>query len=72
MASSNSLYYVESLKNSGSFDKEAQAIALSRARTTVISQINDDVKNYITANYGDFNTWLTNQIEATINTLKNK
>lgn len=64
--------YVESLKNSGSFSKEAQAIALARAKDTVISQVSDDVKNYITTNYGDFNTWLTNQIEATINTLKNK
>ena len=32
----------------------------------------DDIKEYITKNYGDLETWLTTQIEATINILKNK
>lgn len=32
----------------------------------------DDVKGYIVANYGNLDNWLTTQIEATINLLKNK
>lgn len=32
----------------------------------------DDIKGYITKNYGDLETWLTKQIEATINIFKNK
>jgi len=63
--------YVESLKKSGTFTKEAQAEALKQAKETVLCQLSEDVKAYITANFGDFNTWLTTQIESTINTLKN-
>lgn len=32
----------------------------------------DDVKNYITSTYGDLDTWINTNIEATINILKNK
>ncbi len=64
--------YVESLKKNGEFTIEAQDEALRRARDIVKRQIKDDVRNYIITNYGDFNTWLTSQIEATINTLKNQ
>ena len=31
----------------------------------------ETVKNYIINNYGDLTAWLNNQIEATINLLKN-
>jgi len=64
--------YVEALKKNGSFSIDAQDEALRLAKDTVKRQISDEVRNYITANYGDFNTWLTSQIEATINTLKNQ
>lgn len=64
--------YVESLKKSGTFTIEAQDEALRQAKDIVKRQTNDDVRKYITNLYGDFNTWLTNQIEATINNLKNK
>lgn len=63
--------YVDSLKKSGSFDKAAQAEALNRAKNIVLSQITEDTKKYIEDNYGDFNNWLTIQIEATIDLLKN-
>ena len=63
--------YVESLKNSGNFTKEAQIEALTKAKNIVLSQIGSDVKNYISDNYGDFNNWLEIQIESTINSLKN-
>lgn len=63
--------YVESLKNAGSFDKDAQEIALSKAKEVAMAQMSEEVKSYITTNYGSLEEWLTVQIEATINILKN-
>lgn len=63
--------YVESLKNSGSFNKDAQLIALNKAKDTVLSQLTTEVKDYITTNFGDLSNWITNQIESSINLLKN-
>lgn len=63
--------YVEALKNAGSFDKDAQEIALSKAKEVALAQMSEKVKNYITTNYGSLEDWLTVQIEATINMLKN-
>lgn len=63
--------YVEALKNAGSFDKDAQEIALSKAKEVAMAQMNEKVKSYITTNYGSLEEWLTVQIEATINMLKN-
>lgn len=62
--------YVDSLKKSGTFDAEAQTIALTKAKDTALSQMTDDVKDYITKTYGDLDNWLTTQIESTINSLK--
>ena len=64
--------YVESLKASGSFNAEAQKTALSKAKDIALSQLGDDVKEYISSIYGNLDGWLTNQIESTINLLKNQ
>lgn len=63
--------YVESLKVSGTFTKEAQLYALNKAKEIALAQMNEETKAYITENYGNLEYWLTVQIEATINTLKN-
>lgn len=63
--------YVEALKKNGTFDKKSQKVALIKAKDEALSQMSDDIKDYITKNYGDLQTWLTTQIEATINILKN-
>lgn len=63
--------YVESLKASGSFNKETQFTALSKAKDIALAQFGDDVKEYLTKTYGNLDGWLTNQIESTINLLKN-
>ena len=63
--------YVEALKKNGTFDKESQISALNQAKTIAISQMTDEVKDYISATYGDLDNWLNTNIEATINTLKN-
>ena len=63
--------YVDSLKKSGDFNKDSQLEALEKAKDIALSQLNEDIKEYITKNYGDINIWLTTQIEATIDSLKN-
>jgi len=63
--------YVESLKASGSFNNEAQLTALNKAKDIALSELSDDVKEYLTANFGDLEAWLVNQIESSINILKN-
>lgn len=64
--------YVDSLKTSGTFDSQAQVVALTKAKDIALSQMTKDVQDYIAKNYGDIDTWLTTQIEATIKLLKNK
>ena len=63
--------YVESLKNSGSFGKEEQAIAFDKAKAIITSELTEELKTFITENYGDLQKWITNQIEASIYKLKN-
>ena len=62
--------YVDSLKAQGKFDAEAQKKAFNMTLTAVLSILNDEAKEYLTAVYGDLNTYITKQIEAAVN--KNK
>ena len=64
--------YVESLKASGNFDSEAQLIALNKAKDISLEQMTDEVKEFISKNYGSVDAWLTTTIESTINLIKNK
>ena len=63
--------YVEALKKEGSFNKNAQLIALNKAKDIVLAQLSDDIKDCINKNFGNLDTWINTQIEASINTLKN-
>ena len=64
--------YVEALKKEGSFNKDAQLIALNKAKDIALTQMTDEVKNYLVTTYGSLDSWLDTNIEATINILKNK
>ncbi len=64
--------YVDSLKESGTFNAQAQSTALLKAKEIALSQMTAEVKEYIIKNYGDIENWLTTQIEATIKLIKNK
>lgn len=64
--------YVDTLKKNGTFDTESQKIALTKAKDEALAQMTDEIKEYITSTYGNLENWLTTQIEATINILKNK
>lgn len=63
--------YVEALKAEGKFDKDAQLIALNKAKSIVLAELKEDTRSFIEKNYGDLTSWITNQIEASINILKN-
>ncbi len=63
--------YVEALKKNGMFDKESQKVALIKTKNDALAQMTDEIKEYITKNYGDLETWIITQIESTINILKN-
>ena len=62
--------YVETLKKNGTFDKESQKVALIKAKNDALGQMSDEIKEYITKNYGNLETWIITQIESTINILK--
>ena len=62
--------YVDTLKANGSFNKDAQLVALNKAKDIALSQMSSDVEEVINANFGDVQLWITNQIEASINLLK--
>ena len=64
--------YVEALKTEGSFNKDAQIIALNKAKDIALTQMTDEVKDYLVTTYGSLDSWLDTNIEATINILKNK
>ena len=64
--------YVDSLKASGSFDAQAQTVALTKAKDIALEQMTDEVKNFIAKNYGSVDAWLTTTIESTINLIKSK
>lgn len=63
--------YVEALKKNGTFDKVAQLQAFNLAKETVLRQLGEDTKKFITENYGDLEDWIGTQIESSINALKN-
>ena len=64
--------YVEALKKEGSFNKDAQIIALNKAKDIAFTQMTAEVKDYLVTTDGSLDSWLDTNIEATINILKNK
>ncbi len=58
--------YVNSLKEQGAFDAEAQKIAFDKTMNSVLGILSNDAKQYIIETTGDLNTYLTNLIEAAI------
>ena len=62
--------FVDSLKESGNFDKEAQAKAFNMAKTAALNGMSDSMKKYIDKHCGGLDEWLRIQIEAWVK--KNK
>ena len=64
--------YVDTLKAEGKFNEASQKLALMKAKDIALNQMSEEVKVYIENTYGNLDVWLTTQIEATINILKNR
>ena len=62
--------YVESIKGTDAWTKDAQINALRMAANTAKAQMSEEVRAYIAANFGDIDAWVENSIEAEIYTLK--
>lgn len=62
--------YVEALKKEGAFTKEAQEEAFNRTMTSILAVLSQDAKDYIIAATGDLKTYLTQLIEAEVNSQK--
>lgn len=62
--------FVESLKKEKKFDLNAQAQALRKTKESIFNELSDEAIQYIDNNFGDFNEWITTQIEATIYKMK--
>ena len=59
--------YVESLKEQGKFDEEAQKEAFSQTCQAVLSILNDDAKVYLSNIFGDLEEYITQKIEDEVN-----
>ena len=62
--------YVEALKKEGKFDAEAQKIAFDKTFSAVITILSDDAYDYLSEAIGDLKEYITNRIEAEVNTCK--
>lgn len=62
--------YVDSMKKQNAFDKEAQVNAFNMTYEAVMKVLTDEAKVYLEAIVGDLNTYITNQIEATVKLTK--
>lgn len=62
--------YVEALKKEGKFDAEAQRIAFDKTFSAVITILSDDAYDYLSEAIGDLEEYITNRIEAEVNTCK--
>lgn len=62
--------FVDEMKKAGKFDAEAAKQAKEKCLAIIKSQLTDELRKYITDNFGDMEEWLMNQIEATIYQLK--
>lgn len=58
--------YVESLKQAGKFDTEAQKTAFNMTKNAVMTILSDEAKKYLENAVGDLNEYITQQIEATV------
>lgn len=63
--------FVEVLKKEGRFDEKAQKEAKEKAMAIIKGQLTEELKSYISDNYGDVEKYISNQIEVILYNLKN-
>lgn len=64
--------YVEALKKAGSFDAEAQKLALERCLALIKANMPKDIETWLKANYSNIESYLKSLVEAQIGLLKTK
>ena len=62
--------FVDSMKKEGKWNEEAAKEAKEKAFKMIQAQLTEELKKYITDNFGDMKEYLMNQIEAMIYQLK--
>ena len=62
--------YVDELKKAGTFDTDAQKIALEMAIKKVRSNMSVETEKYLTANADDLNEWIADMIHSVIYDMK--
>ena len=62
--------FVDSLKQSGSFDKDAQGRAFMMAKEAALETMDAATKKWLEKSYADLDAWLTIQIESAVKTSK--
>ena len=58
--------YVNSLKENGQFDEEAQKEAFNKTFNAVMAILTEEAKKYLTEIYGDLSVYISNKIEAEV------
>ena len=66
VVSSTSQTYVDSLKASGEFTKEAQKKAFNETKDTIMNLLSEESKELLATLYQDIDAWLTVQIESAV------
>jgi len=64
--------FFQELKESNTFDKEAQNNAFESTREQIFNSLNCECRKFISENFGAINQWIITKIEATIYELKIK
>ena len=62
--------YVDELKKAGTFDTDAQKIALEMAIKKVRANMSVETKKYLTVNADDLNDWIADMIHSVIYDMK--
>lgn len=62
--------YVDELKKAGTFDTDAQKIALEMAIKKVRANMSVETEKYLTANADDLNDWIADMIHSVIYDMK--
>jgi hypothetical protein len=62
--------FVDSLKEQGKFDEEAQRIAFEEAKARILDMLNDNAKEAIMMLYGDLEAWLESKITNGVTEVK--
>ena len=62
--------FVQSLKESGSFDEKAQELAFMKAKEAALETMEASTKKWLEKSFVDIDAWLTVQIESSVKSAK--